>query len=128
MTAYMNETWKSVVGHAGYEVSDLGRVKSSLRGGRILRPGIASNGYPTVALGRGKTRTIHSLVAEAFIGPRPDGQEVRHKDGNRRNPAALNLSYGTRTQNIYDAVAHGTWLSPARLKHCKQLRSYRHDA
>lgn len=123
----MRETWKPVVGHPNYEVSDLGRVYSN-RGARILKPGVASNGYPTVALGRGNTRTLHSLVADAFLGPRPEGQEVRHKDGDRMNPRADNLVYGTRTDNINDAVAHGTWMSPARTAHCKKLRSYRRDA
>ena len=117
----MTELWKPAVGHSGYEVSSLGRVRSLHRGGRILRPGTASNGYPTVALGRGKTRTLHSLVAEAFIGARPTGQVVRHKDGDRKNPRASNLIYGTRAENIKDAVAHGTWLSPARMAHLRRI-------
>lgn len=106
----MKEQWRKVVGHEGYEVSDHGRVRSFRRGaqGRILRPGIAGNGYPTVALGRGNTRTVHSLVANAFIGPCPKGQEVRHRDNDRANPKLTNLHYGTRLQNIMDRVEHGT--------------------
>ncbi len=117
------EIWKPIQGYnSHYEISSFGRVRSSARGlnARLLKPGVASNGYPTVALGRKNTRTLHSLVAEAFLGPRPEGQEVRHIDGNRRNPAAANLCYGTRTQNIYDAIAHGTWFSDARVEHIKK--------
>lgn len=101
----MTENWKAVPGYGGlYEVSDLGRVRSYARGtARLLRPGIASHGYPTVALGRGKSRTVHSLVAEAFLGPRPAGQEVCHRDGDRANPALSNLVYGTRSENNIDA-------------------------
>jgi hypothetical protein len=118
----MIEEWRSVPGFPNYEVSGLGRVRSLdcmkwggpragyyLKKGRILRPGLVSNGYPTVMLGReGGTRTVHSLVAEAFIGPRLEGQEVRHKDGDRTNPKAANLEYGTRGDNVKDAFKHGT--------------------
>lgn len=108
----MTEEWRPVVGFEGfYEVSSEGRVRSFRRGanGRLLRPGISSNDYPTVALGRGNSRTVHSLVAAAFIGPCPEGEEVRHHDNDRRNPRATNLRYGTRAQNIADAQAAGTW-------------------
>jgi len=101
------EEWRSIVGHPGYMISNEGRVYSHLSQ-KFLQPGIASNGYPTVALGRGKTRTLHSLVAEAFIGPCPTGMEVRHRDGVRTNPQRSNLRYGTRSDNIADAYAHGT--------------------
>lgn len=139
------ETWKPVVGYEGkYEVSDLGRVRSVTRTitqlgrggvpfsrgvvGRVLRPGVASNGYPTVAIGRYNTRTVHSLVAEAFLGPCPAGCEVLHLDGTRTNSVLSNLRYGTRSENIYDAVRNGSWMSEARTKHCKKLRSYRADS
>jgi hypothetical protein len=120
----MTEIWKPVAGHDGYEVSNLGRVRSLDREwrqgskwgttytyrkkGKMLRPGSASNDYPTVSIGRRNTRTVHSLVAEAFIGPCPAGQEVRHKDGDRANPRDSNLCYGTRLDNIKDAQRHGT--------------------
>ena len=136
----MNEIWKAVVGHSGYEVSSLGRVRSLDRQwkqkgrygntytryltGRLLKPGAASNHYPTVAIGKGNTRLVHSLVASAFLGPCPAGQEVRHKEGNRMNPRLDNLCYGTRSDNIYDAIRHGTWMSAARIAHCKKLRSF----
>lgn len=128
----MNEIWRDVVGFEdAYQVSNLGRVRSktrfvvmaasyksaehvSRRNGRLLRPGKASKGYFTVSLGRGKSRTVHSLVAEAFIGPRPEGYEVLHIDGTRVNNCANNLRYGTRLENIMDAVNNGTWLTSER--------------
>lgn len=114
----MKEIWKPVPGYEGlYEVSDQGRVRSFARSvsGRLLKPGKASNGYFTVCLGRGKSRTLHSLVAEAFIGPKPIGQEVLHEDGTRTNNCVSNLRYGTRADNIRDAVKQGTWLTPGRI-------------
>lgn len=115
----MNEIWKPVVGHSGYEASDQGRVRSLLRGIRILRPGLASNGYWTVALRGRKTRTVHSLVLEAFVGPRPEGMEVRHLDGNRLNACLSNLRYGTRVENAADSDRHGTRARGSRYKSAK---------
>lgn len=125
----ITEEWRQVVGFEGrYEVSSLGRVRSIdhftiqrdkggnlrpfRRSGKLLRPGTGSHGYPTVAIGKGNSRTVHSLVAEAFIGPRGRDQEVRHKDGNRQNPIADNLHYGTRSDNVRDMIRHGTFWSP----------------
>lgn len=57
---------------------------------------------------RRKNATVHSLVAAAFLGPRPAGEDVRHLDGDPENNRASNLAYGTRTQNMADAREHGT--------------------
>lgn len=100
------EIWKPIAGCAGYEVSNLGRVRSLLKAVKILRPGLASNGYLTVAL-RGQSRTLHSLVAEAFLGPRPAGMHVRHLDGKKSNYAIENLAYGTPAENRADSDRHG---------------------
>jgi DNA-binding CsgD family transcriptional regulator len=124
----VTEEWRPTH-HPNYDVSNLGRVRSRAprggdmkRGGsapteilRLLKPGIASNGYPTVVIGRGNTHTVHTLVATAFIGPCPSGQEVRHKDDNRANPQADNLEYGTRSQNIQDSIDRGRWNRPRKL-------------
>lgn len=69
------------------------------------------NGYPTVALrrnGRTTNTAVHRLVAEAFIGPCPAGQEVCHNDGTRTNCDAGNLRYDTRKNNLADREQHGT--------------------
>jgi hypothetical protein len=52
-------------------------------------------------------RYIHALVTEAFIGPYPHEQEVRHKDGNRLNNNLDNLEYGTHLENGADTIKHG---------------------
>ena len=136
------ELWKPVVGFEGsYEVSNMGRVRSldrewvqEARGGtfylykrkgQMLKPG-PSGGYPSVVLGRNNTRLVHRLVAEAFIGPYPEGQEVRHKDGTRANPCLYNLEYGTRSQNIEDEVRQGTFW--ARYIRRRKIPSSEHEA
>lgn len=88
-------------------ISSDGRV-FSWHSERFLRPGVGSHGYLKLNLGFGKTRLLHVLVAEAHIGPRPRGQVVRHRDGNRQNPRRRNLEYGTYAENTQDAIRHGT--------------------
>lgn len=115
------EEWRSISGHPGYEVSNLGRVRSldrfvpwTFRGrvrlvhhtGRILRPTLAANGYLYANLA-GKIITVHSLVAMTFIGPRPQGTQVAHFDGNRANACLTNLRYATPKENESDKIRHG---------------------
>jgi hypothetical protein len=116
----MYERWMPVVGFEGlYEVSDIGRVLSLDRNivysdgrichhrGKVLAPGIGSHGYPSVDL-CGVMFTVHSLVAAAFIGPKPMGTEVAHRDGDRTNPRLNNLRYKTPKKNCAEKVRHGT--------------------
>lgn len=122
------EIWKPVPGYEGvYDISSLGRVRSVARidrfgrslPERILKHGQHKYGYPVVGLWRDNrqtTRTVHSLIAEAFIGPRPEGMEVRHLDGNRRNCRLSNLAYGTHAENMADMIEHG--MSRAKQTHC----------
>jgi hypothetical protein len=68
-------------------------------------------GYPILSLvinGKWVTRTVHSLLAEAFIGTRPEGQQIRHLDGNHENCTRPNLEYGTVAMNQADRLRHGT--------------------
>ncbi len=48
------------------------------------------------------------LVLEAFVGPRPDGMECCHKDGNCLNDSLGNLRWDTSAANKADMVRHGT--------------------
>ncbi len=112
------EQWIGIPGYEHYEVSDKGNVhslprktKAGMRGGCILKPALTSSGYLAVALFRDNTRktwNVHKLVMFAFRGPCPEGQEIRHLDGNRLNNVLTNLKYGTRSDNRLDSVLHGT--------------------
>jgi hypothetical protein len=50
---------------------------------------------------------VHTLVAEAFLGIRPEGMMVCHRDDVKRNNRASNLYYGTQKQNAQDALRNG---------------------
>jgi len=95
---------------AGYRVSGDGRVWSD-KSRRFLKAYATGSGYLALALCRdGEVVRVylHHLVAEAFIGTRPDGADVCHNDGNRGHNAFWNLRYGTRADNLADRDEHGT--------------------
>ena len=46
-----------------------------------------------------KTIYIHTLVAETFIGVRPEGQVIDHIDGDKSNNNLSNLRYTTVAEN-----------------------------
>lgn len=129
------EEWRLVVGYEGlYEVSDQGRVRSldrdSTRGdgvkrrltGRMMKAYRSPGNYDRVSLfdglGRRHWKRVHTLVLEAFIGPRPDGAVACHNDGDHTNNRVDNLRWDTYSANNVDLVVHGThW--QARKTHCK---------
>lgn len=131
----MEEVWKDIPGYEGmYQVSNMGRVKSLprpapvIREGkslisrtlkeRILTPCVNQRGYESLVLrhaGKNRTYEVQRLVALAFLGPRPEGYETRHLDGNRLNNRSDNLAYGTRSQNqldVYDYRGYHHRLTP----------------
>lgn len=69
------------------------------------------SGYYAVNLSDGTDRvceSVHVLVLETFVGPRPDGMEGAHNDGNPLNCRRDNLRWATPTENNRDKYAHGT--------------------
>ena len=88
------EKWKSIISCCNYSVSSFGRVRNN-KTGRVLKQTPATNGYLHVGL-CGKTKDVHHLVAQSFIGLRPDGMVLHHNDKNCENNAAENLSYLSR--------------------------------
>lgn len=111
------ERWRQVPGWEDYEISTYGRVRSwktrtCAKPGAILAWLKGPRGYPQVNLhkdGKRASTPVHQLVAMAYLGPYPEGQEVRHLDGNPGNPNLSNLRYGTPSENYEDARKHGTY-------------------
>lgn len=134
--ATRNEVWLPVDGQdVAYEVSSLGRVRSLPRvvkrgtgtysvSGRILRPFKGdADGHQVISFGKRNRHYVHLLVLEAFVGPRPDGLEGCHNDGDPTNNRASNLRWDTPSSNQLDRVKHGTH-HYARRTHCKHGHEY----
>jgi NUMOD4 motif len=93
------ESWRPVPGYQGwYEVSDAGNVYALARAGAhggLLRPQVNSAGYRFVRLhkyGRVRSRTVGSLVLEAFRGLSP-GARAQHGDGGKLDDSLGNLNW-----------------------------------
>lgn len=124
----MQELWHPVVGYEGlYEVSSLGRVRSLDRvtrqrsrsgrfvdaryRGKMLKLVVDKKGYKFVCLakeGINKNFMVHTLVLEAFVGPRKAGMVCRHGAAGNGCNEVSNLSYGTYKDNIHDKYRDGT--------------------
>ena len=118
----MNEIWKPVVGYEGlYEASSLGRIKSldryvkcplnkkRLIMGVVLSPAISIKGYYMVSLsrlGKSNSRTIHRIIAKAFISNYENKPCINHIDENKLNNKQSNLEWCTHSENNN----HGTRL------------------
>ena len=74
--------------------------------GRELSQFLNPCGYLRVKLNN-KAVQIHTIVANYFLGERPHGLVVNHKDGNKLNNKPDNLEYVTITENIMHSIRTG---------------------
>jgi NUMOD4 motif/HNH endonuclease len=106
------ELWKPVVGFAGkYEVSSLGRVRSFLRKEAVIRNATLTDGYRRLYLffnGVRVAKSVHVLVAEAFLGAKPfQKAQVNHINSNRSDNRVENLEWTDNAGNNYHALKQG---------------------
>jgi hypothetical protein len=115
----MKEKWKHIKGFEGYyQVSNKGRIKSldryveykngykRLHKGKILRILKDTAGYCQVNLwknGKLKRRSVHKLVADAFIVNCEHLPQVNHVDGDKDNNHVLNLEWCSASYNVKHA-------------------------
>lgn len=112
----IKENWKPVIGfETYYEVSDMGRTRRIKEGaktfiGRISKPILQRQGYAMASFSRNSQetrRSLHRVVAEAFIGECPEGKEVNHKNGIKDDNRLCNLEYITHSENVKHAFKNG---------------------
>lgn len=135
--------WIDIIGYKGlYQINQNAQIKSvarvvahKLKGKksipeRILRPGLTSAGYLSVALlkeNKPTTYLIHRLLATHFIPNPLNYNLVNHKDGNKTNNLLDNLEWCSASQNAIHAVEYlksiKTTLSTEQVKQIKILLS-----
>ena len=102
------EIWKDIEGFPGYQISNLGKVKS-FKGlkPRILKQCLDGKGYLQTSFNK-KSIKIHSLVITHFGSPKPTPlHECNHIDGDKTNNWWNNLEWMTKLENIQHAIDMG---------------------
>ena len=108
-------SWVAIEGYEGiYAISDDGQVMS-MNYKKSKLPGIMTQqirrGYPSVYLckkgQKEKWGTVHTLVAYHFIGPRPQGMTINHKNGVKTDNRVENLEYVTPSENSKHSFTTG---------------------
>lgn len=105
------QEWRPVFGLEDlYEVSEYGYVRrrkpgKNRKAGHVLSLNRDKYGYLRVGMWHTEkqvmvTAAVQRLVMRAFVGERPEGQEVNHKDGNKANNHVSNLEYVTHRENV----------------------------
>ena len=104
--------WRPIPGFSGYEVSDQGRVRYTLRwkSPHLLRLAKHSRGYLKAFLTvdkKMKTMFVHRLVAMAFL-PNPDGLPyINHLNAVKTDNRPSNLEWASHASNTAHAVKNG---------------------
>lgn len=111
----MNEIWKSI---GNYSVSSEGHVKSNFRfvdskngskrsvTERIMKQRANRGGYYYLDLSH-KTKTVHRLIAMAFI-PNPEGKpQINHINGIKTDNRVENLEWCDASHNTKHAYDNG---------------------
>ena len=107
------EMWLPITGLEGrYEVSSRSRIRS-IRTGRILKTPCTGRDYPMVELD-GRTYRVHILMAEAFLGPRPQSRIALHHNDSKSDGRISNVRWGSYRENYADAVRNGRIRRPGQ--------------
>ena len=105
-----SEEWLTVPWAKDYEISTLGRVRR-IGKNNYLKGSLNGNGYRKVELfvnKKPKTRTIHRIMVDTFLGGLPKGMVTNHINAIRTDNRLCNLEIVTHKQNSQHMWTTGT--------------------
>jgi thymidylate synthase ThyX len=115
---FAKEQWREF--SEGYEVSSLGRIRSSWGQGKrksgnpwVMKKLVVSPLGRVVISWGGKTEQVSRIVARTFLRAGADDTVVRHLNDNALDNRVENLAWGTDEENRQDSKANGTWAKKA---------------
>lgn len=107
------EIWKIIPEHDAYDVSSEGQVRSWKNGkwGRrevpkLMTPSPGNHGYLRVNVD-GNAELVHHLVLKSHVGPRPEGAEGAHFNGDKHDNRLDNLRWASPGENGSDNARLG---------------------
>ena len=106
------EIWKDIKDYPNYQVSNLGNIKSKLRG--IISLSQHNGNYLEVRLSKNGIKIkkkIHQLVALNFILNPDNKLEIDHINRNKKDNRVENLRWATRSENVLNTIR------PSKLNH-----------
>ena len=97
------ERWRMIKGSTKYEISDRGKIRRVLKNGKTkpIRTYLKANKWMVAKVdykGVYREHCVHTLVASAFLPPKPAGHVVYHKNGCITDNDFMNLGWITRKE------------------------------
>lgn len=108
------EEWKPISEFDKYEVSNMGRIRN-IKLCKLLKLN-DRKGYIEVTLGK-KSRSVHRMVAQAFIPNPEDKPQVNHLGDKLDNRASM-LEWATARENAQHAADNITTYNRTRVHRC----------
>ncbi|WP_368900682.1 NUMOD4 domain-containing protein [Oceanobacillus oncorhynchi] len=123
------EIWKDINEFPGYQVSNLGRVRTMMRQSDnkpiVLSQKLSKHGYPRVRLSISNKRkpvTVHKLVATAFLQKPSYAECINHLNGDKTDNRVENLEWTTYQNNNVHAIKKGLRIDNGRNKKVKVVK------
>lgn len=127
--AMKKEIWKAIPDYQGYEVSNLGRIRTNNKvthsalgerhwKNRVLKLKTDRDGYKRVSLwanGKNKDWLVHRIVASVFLERIVNKNIINHIDCNPSNNSVDNLEWTDYRGNLMHAYKHGLNKEPNKV-------------